>query len=258
MVTEVTFDFGGAVVAITGAATGIGAALARSFAAAGAAVWILDVEAEGGERLATDISASASGGTATFRHCDVTSTPAVTAVFEEIARRHPSLDALVNNAGGFWQQRGIEETSDEDWDRVMDLNLKGVFLCSRAAVPLLRRADAGRIVNIGSLAGQTTIYRSSPPYAAAKAGVHALTRVLAYELASDGITANAVAPSSVLTDRILVVRSPEERAATAASIPLGRYAMPEDIVDAVMFLASAQAGFITGQTLAVNGGRFMV
>jgi len=243
------WDFTDRVIAITGASIGIGAEAARMFAQASGRVFLLDIDDDRGREVAE--------GVGTFVHCDVTDTGQVADAFATVVREGGGLDVLVNNAGGFSEQFGVEETTDGEWDKVIDLNLKGVFLCSRAAIPLLRRSPAGRIINIGSLAGQATFYRSSPPYAAAKAGVHALTRVLAWELAKDGITANALAPSAVLTDRIMVVRGPEERARTEASIPLGRYGQPADIVEVIMFVASENSGYMTGQTLSVNGGRFM-
>ncbi|MGI9595805.1 MAG: SDR family NAD(P)-dependent oxidoreductase [Acidimicrobiales bacterium] len=245
-----TWNFDGRVVAVTGSAIGMGAGVVRAFAAAGAEVYGLDVDTERGAAVAAD------SGTQ-FVSCDVSSSAEVAATFERIGAAHGRLDVLINNAGGFWEQHTTDSISDEEWDKVIDLNLKGVFLCARAAIPLLRESDQGRIITIGSLAGQTAMYRSSPPYAAAKAGVLALTRVLAYELAADGITSNAIAPSAVMTDRIKVVRSEEERAKTAASIPLGRYGEVDDLVSWMLFLASAESGYMTGETLSVNGGRFM-
>lgn len=248
--SDITWDLAGRVVAVTGSAVGIGAGAVEAFTGAGAMVYGLDIDTDRGQQVAARTGSR-------FERCDVTSSTGVAETFDRISRHEGRLDVLVNNAGGFWEQHTTESTSDEEWARVIELNLTGVFHCARAAIPLLRRSTAGRIITVSSLAGQTAVYRSSPPYAAAKAGALALTRVLAYELASDGITANAISPSAVLTDRITVVRSEEERAATAASIPLGRYANVDDIVGWMLFLASAEAGFMTGETIAVNGGRFM-
>lgn len=251
MTAGVAFDMTGRTVAVTGAGTGIGAAIGSAFAGAGAAVYLLDIDAAAIDRLAGLLSS------ATSLHCDVTSEESIDAAFTAIEAEHGRLDVLVNNAGGFGIQRRLEDTSPEEWRNLLELNLTSVFLCVRRALPLLRRSDQGRIVNLGSLAGQTAGYRTAPAYAAAKAGVHALTRVLAHELASEGITVNALAPSAVMTERIRRLRDEEERAATAASIPLGRYQEPEEVAAWVLFLASGQTAFVTGQTIGVNGGRFM-
>jgi len=250
-VANITWSFTDRVVAITGSAIGMGAGAVESFAASGATVYGLDVDVERGGEVAERTNTN-------FVECDVTSSTAVAETFDEIGARHGRLDVLVNNAGGFWEQNTTETVSEEEWDRVIDLNLKAVFLCAQRAIPLLRNSSAGRIITIASLAGQTAMYRSSPPYAAAKAAVLSLARVLAYELAEDGITSNALSPSAVMTDRIKVVRSEEERARTAATIPLGRYGMVDDLVAWMMFLASEESGYMTGETLNVNGGRFMV
>lgn len=250
--SEPVYDYAGKVVAITGAAAGIGRAAAVAFAEAGASVFVLDNDVAGGET-----AAAATSGDAAFVACDVSNEDSVAAAFAHIGDEHDRLDVLINNAGGFWTQLTVPETSLDEWRKVIDLNLTGVFLCARAAIPLLRESGAGRIINVGSLAGQTTMYRSSPPYAAAKAGVHSLSRVLAYELAGDGITCNALSPSMVATERITVVRSEEERAQSAASVPMGRYGEPEEVVAVMLFLASDASGYITGQTIPVNGGRWM-
>ncbi|MYE56289.1 MAG: SDR family oxidoreductase, partial [Acidimicrobiaceae bacterium] len=248
--SNVAWDFSGRVVAVTGSASGMGADAVRAFAAAGAEVYGLDIDEERG-------SGVAAGAGTRFLGCDVADANAVEAVFDRIEQDAGCLDVLINNAGGFWHQHTTETLSTSEWDAVVDLNLKGVFLCTRRAMPLLRRSPAGRIITLSSLAGQTAVYRSSPAYAAAKAGVLALSRVFAYELAPDGVTSNAIAPSAVMTDRIREVRGPDERARTEASIPLGRYGTTGEIANWMMFLASDEAAYMTGQTVTVNGGRFM-
>ncbi|MDH4118143.1 MAG: SDR family oxidoreductase [Acidimicrobiia bacterium] len=246
---NVDFRFHDTVVAVTGAAIGIGRAAARAFAAAGAAAYFLDIDEVAGSE--------AAGGSGVFVKCDVTAPDSISLAMSRIETNHGRLDVLVNNAGGFAAQRNTEDVPLEEWKRILDLNLTSVFLMSKAAVPLLRKSTGGRIVNMGSLAGQLTSYRTAPPYASAKAGVHSLTRVMASELATEGITVNAIAPSAVLTERIVELRDEQERAETARSIPLGRYQTPEELAAWVLFLASAEAGFVTGQTFGVNGGRYM-
>lgn len=249
--SNIAWDFTDRIVAVTGSAVGMGAEAVSMFSRAGATVYGLDIDAAGGASVAAATHT-------TFVQCDVTDRSEVAAAFDQISSQQGRLDVLINNAGGFWEQMTVEQTSETEWDNVIALNLKGVFLCSQVAIPLLRSSTSGRIITISSLAGQTTMYRSSPPYAAAKAGLLALSRVLAYELAADGITSNVIAPSAVLTDRIRKVRGPEERAATQKTIPLGRYGETEDIVRWMLFLASDESAYMTGQVLTVNGGRFMV
>ena len=175
----------------------------------------------------------------------------------EIGAETGLIDVLVNNAGGFGEAKGIEEMGLEEWRRLIDVNLTSIFLMTQAALPLLRKGTGRRIVNLGSLAGQTAGWKTSPAYVAAKGGVHALTRAMATELAPDGITVNSLAPSAVLTDRIRRLRDEEALAVTAATIPLGRYQEPSEVAAWIVFLASEEAGFMSGQTVSVNGGRFM-
>jgi 3-oxoacyl-[acyl-carrier protein] reductase len=215
-------DFDDRVVVVTGAAVGIGKATAAAFGNAGGTVYLVDIDADAGSASARAVE------NATFIHCDLTEEDEVAAAVEAIDQSSGRIDVLVNNAGGFPEALGLEDTSIEEWHRILDANLTSVFLMTRASLPLLRRSEGGRIVNLGSLAGQTAGWQTAPPYVAAKAGVHGLTRALATELA-----------------------------ATAASIPLGRYQSPEEVAEWVLFLSSSAAGFMTGQTVSVNGGRFM-
>ena len=250
-----TFDFSGHVVAVTGGARGIGKGAAEAFAGAGARVYVLDLDEGGGEAVAAGIRAR--GGRAAFVACDVTDGARVRAAFDRLLEDAGQLDVLVNSAGGFWKQLSVEETPEEEWDSVIDLNLKSIFLCAKAAIPAFRRRRTGRIVNIGSMAGVSALSPTSPPYAAAKAGVHSLTRVLAFELGRHGVTVNAIAPGTTATERVVAVRNAEQREAIGASTLVGRIAEVEDMVGWVLFLAAPEAGYLTGQTIAVNGGRFM-
>jgi 3-oxoacyl-[acyl-carrier protein] reductase len=251
-----TFDFSGQVAVVTGGARGIGKGSAEAFAAAGARVYVVDVDDAAGAAVVRGIQKSE--GQASFLACDVTDSGRVQATFDRIVAEAGRLDVLVNCAGGFSKQLSVEETPEDEWDKGIDLNLKSVFLCSRAAIPTFKRQASGRIINLGSLAGVSALARSSPPYSAAKAGVHSLTRVLAFELGPHGVTANAIAPGTTATERTVAVRSQEEREMIGKRTALGRIGEVSDMVGWVLFLASPEAGYLTGQTLSVNGGRLMV
>jgi 3-oxoacyl-[acyl-carrier protein] reductase len=165
---------------------------------------------------------------------------------------------LVHCVGGFFKQLSVADTPEDEWDHIVDLNLKSTFLCAQAAIPTFRRQGSGRIINIGSIAGVTAFAGTSPPYAAAKAAVHGLTRVLAMELGPHGVTANAIAPGTTASERVVAVRGLPQLAAIGKETALGRVADVSDIVGSILFLASPEGGYLTGQTISVNGGRVMV
>jgi NAD(P)-dependent dehydrogenase (short-subunit alcohol dehydrogenase family) len=253
---QTTYDFSGQVVVVTGGARGIGRGAAEAFGTAGARVFVLDIDKAAGETAVRVIRDR--GGQASFVACDATDAAGVRTAFERIAAEAGRLDVLVNCAGGFFRQLSVEDTPEDEWDRIVDLNLKTAFLCAQAAIPAFRRQGSGRIVNIGSIAGVSAFAGTSPPYAAAKAAVHALTRVLAMELGPYGVTANAIAPGTTASERVMAVRGPEQLAAIGRDTALGRVAEVSDIVGSILFLASPEGGYLTGQTISVNGGRVMV
>jgi NAD(P)-dependent dehydrogenase (short-subunit alcohol dehydrogenase family) len=234
---------------ITGAARGIGLAVAKRFLAEGWRVAALDIE---GELLWQSVEALASPGNVLGLHCDVSDAKAVASAIAEIERRFGRLDALINNAG-VAVFAPVLETSDEDWNRILAVNLTGPFLCTKAAAPLMRDQGGGAIVNITSISAvRASTLRSA--YGTSKAGLAHLTKQLAVELASLGIRVNAVAPGPVDTAMAKAVHSKEIRADYHDAIPLNRYGLEEELADAVFFLCSDRASYITGQVLAVDGG----
>ena len=251
-----SFDFSGQVAVVTGGARGIGKGSAEAFAEAGATVYVVDLDEVNGAGVVKAIKGRARK--ASFVGCDVTDATRVTAAFERIVAEAGRVDVLVNCAGGFWKQLSVEETPEDEWDKVIDLNLKTIFLCAKAVIPTMKRQRSGHIVNIGSMAGVSTLQPSSPPYSAAKAGVHALTRVLAFELGQHGVTVNAIAPGTTATERVVAVRSQEQRDMIGKGTLVGRIGEVSDMVGWVLFLAAPESAYLTGQTIAVNGGRLMV
>lgn len=249
-------ELDGKVVIVTGAARGIGAAIALASAREGARVAALDVDEGALGEVARSIESR--GGQALALRADVTRSADIARALEAVLARWGRVDVLVNNAGGFAVIRATEDIPDEEWDAILASNLTSVFLCSRAVLPIMRRQRYGRIVNLASVVGRGGAVRVTSHYAAAKGGVIAFTRHLALEVAPEGITVNAVAPGTTATERVLRARTPEESRRVAETIPLRRFGEPGEIAEAVVFLASDRASFITGATLDANGGQVMV
>ncbi len=237
---------------VTGSARGIGAAIATTLAAAGYGVSINYLS---GEERAMQLvrRIEAAGGRAFPFRADVADYGQVRALIEETARRYGGVRVLVNNAG-FSQHRTLEEMSIEDWDRAISVNLTAALYTAKAALPHLRRRTWGRIINICSLRAMTGSNHGAH-YAAAKSGLIGLTKSLALELAPD-ITVNAISPGYTNTDMNAAALA-KSGDAIRAKIPAGRVAEPEEIASLVGFLASPEAGYITGETINCNGGIYM-
>jgi NAD(P)-dependent dehydrogenase (short-subunit alcohol dehydrogenase family) len=240
---------------VTGGARGIGAAVVEAIVADGRDVVLADIDAEAGNALAEEL---ASDGRVHVVAVDVTDTASVTQLVGRAEELMGGVDGLVNSAGGFPRVRLAEELNDDEWRRVVDLNLFGTFACCRAIIPALRRAGFGRIVNVTSEAGRMPGWTTGVHYVAAKAGVLGMTRLLARELGPDGITVNATAPGTTMTDRMVGLYSENELEKLVNQIPLRRPAEPADQADAIMFLLSNASRYVTGATLDVNGGRVTV
>jgi NAD(P)-dependent dehydrogenase (short-subunit alcohol dehydrogenase family) len=237
---------------ITGAARGIGLACARHLHTEGLKVVLTDVDVAGAEASAASLDSA--GESAVGVELDVTSTESVSRAFAAMAERWGRLDVLVNNAG-IVDPRPSHELADEEWSRMLGVHLDGTFRCSRAAYGLLRQAGDAAIVNLSSICARLGLPKRLG-YSAAKSGIEGLTHVLAAEWAPQGIRVNAVAPGYTATPRM--ARVLEEGLLTperiAEIVPLGRFGEPEEIAEAVAFLASSRASYITGQTIVVDGG----
>ena len=241
----------GKVALITGGARGQGAAEARMFASEGAKVVIADILDGEGEKLAAAIGES--GGDAMFVHLDVTSEDQWRNAITATVLRFGKLDVLVNNAA-VWRRGRVEETTGEHWDSVMEVNAKGVFLGTKLAIPEMRKAGGGSIINISSVAGLVGSLTSSA-YSASKGAVRLLTKSTAIQYAAEGIRANSIHPGAIDTAMgEQVWPNAETRDEVVARTPVGRMGVPEDIAYGALFLASDESSFVTGSELVIDGG----
>jgi 3-oxoacyl-[acyl-carrier protein] reductase len=238
---------------VTGAGRGIGKAIAIALAREGANIIAIDVDIQTAEKVAKEIKSLDRQALAI--QVDVSDSKEVNRMVQSVLKKFKRVDILVNNAA-IIKRGSIEDLTEEDWDRVMDVNLKGTFNCMKAVVGTMKKQRYGKIVNISSIAGKIGDLASAPCYGASKAGMTCLAKSLARELASYNINVNVVAPHAIETD-MSKEWSEEKRKSIIADIPLGRLGEPEDIAEAVVFLVSDKAKFITGEVLDVNGGCLM-
>jgi NAD(P)-dependent dehydrogenase (short-subunit alcohol dehydrogenase family) len=243
----------GKVALVTGAGSGIGRATALTFAREGAKVVVADIIAEGGEETVRMVKAA--GGEALFVKTDVSKAAEVEALITKVVQTYGRLDCAFNNAGIEGVFVSTAECSEENWDRTLAINLKGVWLCMKYEIPQMLKQGGGAIVNTASVAGLVG-FAGLPAYVASKHGVAGLTKTAALEYAKAGIRVNAVCPGGIstpMTERLFKAQ-PQMAEAVAALEPVGRMGKPEEIAEAVVWLCSDAASFVTGHAMAVDGG----
>ena len=248
-------DLTGRVALITGAGRGMGRASAERIAAAGARVVVNDLD----EARATEVADRlvSEGAEAMGVAADVSDAADVSRLVGTVREEFGEVDVLVNNAGVL-RRTGILALEEDEWDLVLDVNLKGTYLCTRAVLPAMKEAGWGRVVNISSSAGRSVSTLGGPHYTTAKAAVLGFTRAVAKEMAPFGITLNAVCPGLVNTEMVNEVITDAQTRAYADSFPIKRLAEPEEVAELVAFLASDRAAYITGASLDINGGDLML
>lgn len=245
------FDFKGKLALVTGGSFGIGRATAIAFARAGAQVVIADIESNSDTLRAI----KQAGGDPLFMQCDVSKPDQVQTMVQEIVKKFGRLDFAFNNAGIEGDNGPLQECALENWDRVLNVNLKSIFLCMKAQIPLMRSQGSGVIVNCASVAGMMG-FINLPAYVASKHGVIGLTRAAALENAKQGIRINAICPGVIKTPMVERVTKgdPALEASYTAMEPVGRMGQPEEIAAAVLWLCSPESGFVTGAAIPVDGG----
>lgn len=244
---ETAQKLNGKVAIVTGAAKGIGAAIASRFGKAGATVVAVDINQGGCDEVVAEISAN--GGTAKAIVADVSDEAAVTELFESVVDEFDVVDVLVNNAGLISPMKHFLEADKSWWDRILSVNLTGTFLCSLSAAHIMSRNGSGSIINLSS-GGATRAHRCFVAYDATKGGIEAMSRAMALDLGPYGVRVNILTPGSIDTTGI----DPEGRKLRGVNIPLGRIGEPDDMTGAALFLASDDSSYVTGQSIVVDGG----
>jgi 3-oxoacyl-[acyl-carrier protein] reductase len=242
-------DLSNRVAIVTGAGRGIGRAIALKLAGVGAAVVVSDILEKEMKEVAKEIKDAGGQGLAVL--ADVSQASDVSRMVEETIKAYGRVDILVNNAG-IARDQLLVRMSEEDWDKVLDVDLKSVFLCTKAVLRYMLKNRWGRVISLSSIAGLVG-NPGQANYSAAKAGIIGFTRTVASEVGSRGVTVNAIAPGFIETEMTKKIKE-EQRQEIKKHIPMDRFGTPQDVAEAVAFLASEEAGYITGQVLSVNGG----
>ena len=242
---------------ITGAAQGIGKAISKKLVSYGAYIYMIDINVEGINRAVQD-TINEFGDRAIAVCLDVTNFINVSKFVEKVIEEHGKIDILVNNAGVLRRCSSLEYISDKEWDLVMDVNVKGVFNCTKAVLPKMKKQRYGKIVNISSTAGRTTSELGGAHYTASKAAVLGLTRHTAREAAPYNINVNTICPSLIDTPMVRETTKPEELERFIKEIPMGRIGTPEEIANLILFLVSDASSFVNGATIDITGASLLI
>jgi NAD(P)-dependent dehydrogenase (short-subunit alcohol dehydrogenase family) len=246
----------GKIAIVTGGGGGLGRAIALKLASRGAAIVLSDIDAGSAEQVAAEVRAA--NGRVHVVRTDVTRSGDIDQLIHSACETFGTVDILVNNAGFARLRPSVLDITEAEWDQTMSVNLKSVFLCTKAALKVMMPKGAGQIINLASLAGRSTSTVGSADYTASKAGVIGFTRHVAREVASHGIRVNAVCPGPIDTQMVRGPLNDSQIDGVAARIPMQRLGQPDDVAGAVAFLASDDSGYITGACIDVNGGLLMV